>query len=194
MKSILFAQLTAALLVRFALSAPAVVAQMPMAPPNVSHPWDNRSLSPDVRADMVLKRRTLDEKLQLVHGTGPGIVLNPGTPISLLTYLLDDVDLITIMTVNPGFFGQALVPSTLRKLADLRRFIDSEGHGDLEIEVDGNVSFQNIPVMLKAGATMLVDGTASIFSREHTIEESVRRVRRMIDSGSGEIDRNHFEI
>jgi ribulose-phosphate 3-epimerase len=122
--------------------------------------------------------------LQQIRAAGvkAGIALNPATPISALHYILDDVDLITVMTVNPGFAGQALVPSTVRKLADVRKLLDDAGCRHVEIEVDGNVSFENIPSMVASGATMLVGGTSSIFSKKHTIPNAVAAVRALVES------------
>jgi ribulose-phosphate 3-epimerase len=110
-------------------------------------------------------------------GVRPGIALNPATPLSCLSYILDDIELITVMTVNPGFAGQEAVPAAIRKVADIRKLIDDAGYSHIEIEVDGNVSFQNIGVMVASGATMLVGGTSSVFSRGHTIGEAVAKVR-----------------
>jgi ribulose-phosphate 3-epimerase len=125
--------------------------------------------------------RDVQRALQHIRNSGvrPGIVLNPATPVSALQYILDDIDLITVMTVNPGFVGQVLIPATIRKLADVRKLIDAEGCSHIELEVDGNVSFQNIPTMIKSGATMLVGGTSSVFSRAYTIGEAVAKVREL---------------
>jgi ribulose-phosphate 3-epimerase len=125
----------------------------------------------------------VQKALQQIRSAGarPGIVLNPATPVSVLQYILDDIELVSVMTVNPGFAGQTLVPATLRKIADVRELLDREGYPGIEIEVDGNVSFQNIPSMTKAGATMLVGGTSSVFSKEYSIGEAVAAVRGLID-------------
>jgi ribulose-phosphate 3-epimerase len=124
--------------------------------------------------------------LEQIRKTGvkAGIALNPATPVSALNYILDDVDMVTVMTVNPGFAGQALVPATLRKLADIRRLIDAEGYSHIELEVDGNVSFENIPRMVASGATMLVGGTSSIFSKNSTIREAVSTVRGLVEANT----------
>jgi ribulose-phosphate 3-epimerase len=98
-----------------------------------------------------------------------------------LHYILDDIDLITVMTVNPGFAGQPLVPSTMRKLRDVRKLLDDAGKENIDIEVDGNVSFENIPFMVSAGATMLVGGTSSIFSRQHSISGAIAMIRALVE-------------
>lgn len=115
------------------------------------------------------------------NGVKAGIALNPATPTSALSYIFDDVDLITVMTVNPGFAGQALVPATIRKLSEIRQSLDREGYSQIELEVDGNVSFENIPTMLASGATMLVGGTSSVFSPHHQIGEAVARIQDLVE-------------
>lgn len=115
------------------------------------------------------------------RGAKAGVALNPATPISSLDYILDDIDMVTVMTVNPGYVGQKLVPSTLRKIADVRRLLDSSGHEHVEIQVDGNVSFQNISAMVAAGATMLVGGTSSVFHKDYSIGEAIAAVRTIVN-------------
>jgi len=124
----------------------------------------------------------VQKALRQIRDTGAkaGIVLNPATPITSLTYILDDIDMVTIMTVNPGFAGQALVPATIGKIADTSKLLDSSGHGDVEIQVDGNVSFGNIPIMLKCGASMLVGGTSSVFHKDYSIADAVTAVRNLV--------------
>jgi ribulose-phosphate 3-epimerase len=115
-------------------------------------------------------------------GVKAGIALSPATPTSVLSYILDDIDLITVMTVNPGFAGQTLVPATLRKLSDIRRILEAEGYSHIELEVDGNVSFDHIPAMIARGATMLVGGTSSVFAPNYTIEDGVAKVRALVQN------------
>ncbi len=86
------------------------------------------------------------------------------------------------MTVNPGFSGQALVPATISKLADVRNLIDGKGCTNIELEVDGNVSFQNTPIMIASGATTLVGGTSSVFCKQYAIGEAVAAVRQLIEA------------
>jgi ribulose-phosphate 3-epimerase len=113
-------------------------------------------------------------------GTKSGIVLNPATPLTNLDYVLDDIDMVTIMTVNPGFAGQELIPSMLRKIRDCNALLESSGHQNVEIQVDGNVSFEHIPAMVSAGATMLVGGTSSIFRKGYSIGEAIAAVREIV--------------
>jgi ribulose-phosphate 3-epimerase len=109
------------------------------------------------------------------RGVQAGIALNPATPLSTLEYILSDLDFVLIMTVNPGFAGQALVPATLEKISKLRRMI-LENKLDIKIQVDGNVSFENIPKMVEAGATMLVGGTSSLFLKKLTISKATQKI------------------
>ena len=114
------------------------------------------------------------------RGAKPMVALNPGTPISAIEELIDVIDGVLIMTVNPGFAGQKLVPSTLSKITRMREYLDAHGYPDIEIEVDGNVSFENIGKMRKAGADIFVGGTSSMFHKDHTVSENVAHVRRCL--------------
>lgn len=126
----------------------------------------------------------LDRTLGLIrdYGIKAGLALNPATPIDTITYVLDRIDYILIMTVNPGFAGQSIVPSALQKIADCQEFLQQRGL-PLPIEVDGNVSFENIPKMVGAGANILVAGSSSIFNRYGSRLENVERVREAISQG-----------
>jgi ribulose-phosphate 3-epimerase len=110
-------------------------------------------------------------------GARAGVALNVHTPVRNLEYVLENIDLLLIMTVNPGFAGQKLVPSALRKIADARALFDAAGLG-VDIEVDGNVSLENAQLMVQAGANYLVGGTSSIFRSNLTIAEGTARLRR----------------
>ncbi len=114
------------------------------------------------------------------YGAKAFVALNPATPFNVLDYLLDVVDGVLVMTVNPGFAGQKLVPSTLKKIVDLRAYLDSNGRKDCEIEVDGNVSFENIPKMRNAGANMFVGGTSSVFHSGATLTENIARIKELL--------------
>lgn len=115
-------------------------------------------------------------------GCKVGIALNPGTPICMIEDLLEDIDMILIMTVNPGFAGQKLVPSTLNKIKVLRALLNERGYETIMIEADGNVSFENALKMHEAGADIYIAGTSSIFSKEGTLEENTRKLRDIISS------------
>ncbi len=122
--------------------------------------------------------RHLQRALQRVreYGAKPAVALNPATPLVMIEDVLDDVDTVLVMTVNPGFAEQKLVPQTLTKIKRLRQMLDSCGKERVHIEVDGNVSFRNIGPMRAAGADIFVGGTSSIFSKEGTIEENAARI------------------
>ncbi len=124
----------------------------------------------------------LQRALQQIRDAGAksGIALNPATPLTTLEYILDDIDMITVMTVNPGFVGQKLIPAMLRKISDVNKLLSATGHDHIEIQVDGNVSFDNIPAMVKGGATMLVGGTSSIFHKDYSIAEAAAAVREIL--------------
>ncbi len=129
----------------------------------------------------------LDRTLSLIqaHGIKAGAALNPATPLSVLHYVLERLDFVLIMTVNPGFAGQKVVPATLQKIAECRTFLDDHGVS-LPIEVDGNVSFENIPKMVSAGADILVGGTSSVFQKSTSRAENVQRTQRAITLGLAE--------
>ncbi|VTU09416.1 D-ribulose-phosphate-3 epimerase [Actinobacillus indolicus] len=103
----------------------------------------------------------IDRSLQLIrdHGCKSGLVFNPATPLSYLDYVMDKVDVILLMSVNPGFGGQAFLPSTLNKLREVRRRIDVSGF-NIRLEVDGGVKVNNIAEIAEAGADMFVAGSA----------------------------------
>ncbi|WP_234495072.1 ribulose-phosphate 3-epimerase [Vibrio maritimus] len=107
----------------------------------------------------------IDRTLQLIkeHGCQAGVVLNPATPLSCLDYIMDKVDLILLMSVNPGFGGQSFIPSTLDKLREVRKRIDASGR-NIRLEIDGGVKVDNIREIAEAGADMFVAGSA-IFNR-----------------------------
>lgn len=103
----------------------------------------------------------VDRSLQLIRSLGckAGLVLNPATPLNVLDYVLDKVDLVLVMSVNPGFGGQAFIPAALDKLRALRRLIDASGR-EIRLEVDGGVKPDNIRAIAQAGADMFVAGSA----------------------------------
>jgi len=103
----------------------------------------------------------LHRTVQAVKGLGKkaGVALNPATPVETVDYILDDVDVIMVMSVNPGFGGQAFIESQLRKIAALRARIDASGR-DIALEVDGGIGPQNIARAIAAGANVLVAGTS----------------------------------
>ncbi len=117
----------------------------------------------------------IDRSLQLIRESGckSGLVFNPATPLSYLEYVMDKVDMILLMSVNPGFGGQSFIPSTLGKLREVRKMIDDSGL-DIRLEVDGGVKIDNICEIAKAGADTFVAGSA-------------------IFGGKDENDANHYD-
>lgn len=103
----------------------------------------------------------IDRNLQLIRDLGckSGLVFNPATPLGYLDYVMDKVDVILLMSVNPGFGGQSFIPSTLDKLKEVRRRIDESGY-NIRLEVDGGVKINNIADIAAAGADMFVAGSA----------------------------------
>ena len=106
-------------------------------------------------------------------GAKPMAAINPATPLSALEETFPDVDAILVMTVNPGYAGQKLVPQTLDKIRRLRTLLNERGYEKTEIEVDGNVTLENAVKMRKAGADLFVAGTSLLF-RPGNIEEHIR--------------------
>jgi ribulose-phosphate 3-epimerase len=100
--------------------------------------------------------------VQLIKSLGKkaGIVLNPATPAKMLDYLIEDIDLVLVMSVNPGFGGQSFISSQLRKIEAVRKMIDKTGC-DIALEVDGGITIETAPLAISAGATVLVAGTAT---------------------------------
>ncbi|MCB5360550.1 ribulose-phosphate 3-epimerase [Vibrio lentus] len=110
----------------------------------------------------------IDRTLQLIkeHGCQAGVVLNPATPLSYLDYIMDKVDLILVMSVNPGFGGQSFIPATLDKLRSIRSRINESGR-NIRLEVDGGVKVNNIKEIAEAGADMFVAGSAIFDSEDY---------------------------
>ena len=131
----------------------------------------------------------IDRTLQLIHGEGckAGLVFNPATPLSYLDYVLDKVDMILLMSVNPGFGGQGFIPSALDKLRQVRRLIDDSGR-DIRLEIDGGVKVENIAEIKAAGADTFVSGSG-IFSKgrdgdAHRYDSIIRQMREAMDAVS----------
>ena len=126
----------------------------------------------------------VDRSLQLIRDSGckSGLVFNPATPLSWLEHVLDKVDLVLLMSVNPGFGGQSFIESTLAKLAAARELIDGSGHA-IRLEVDGGVKVDNIGRIAAAGADMFVAGSA-IFGSDN-YRATIAAMRNEIASATG---------
>jgi ribulose-phosphate 3-epimerase len=118
----------------------------------------------------------VDRTLGLIRELGcrAGLVFNPATPLDYLDYVMDKVDLILVMSVNPGFGGQSFIASALAKVADARRRIDASGR-DIWLEVDGGVKADNIAAIARAGADTFVAGSAIFGDKDHAA--AIRRMR-----------------
>lgn len=116
--------------------------------------------------------RTVSEIRRL--GMKAGVCVNPHTPVMLLKDILPYIDMVLIMTVNPGYGGQTFIPGSINKIGELRSMIDLEGY-DVVIEVDGGIDIQNAPVLLHAGADVLVTGN-TVFSSSDPVEV-IRRLK-----------------
>jgi ribulose-phosphate 3-epimerase len=104
----------------------------------------------------------LHRTLQLIRDTGAkaGVALNPHTPLSMIEHVLTDLDMVLLMTVNPGFGGQSFIHNVLRKIKDLRQLLDAQNLQHVEIEVDGGVNPETSRLVREAGANVLVAGSA----------------------------------
>ena len=120
----------------------------------------------------------LHRTIQLVRSCGKkaGVSINPGTPVSVLEDVLHEVDLVLVMSVNPGFGGQKFIPSAAAKIARLREMIDATGKA-IDLEVDGGINFDTAPKAIEAGADVLVAGTATFKGGPDSYADNIRRLR-----------------
>lgn len=120
----------------------------------------------------------LHRTLQAIRAAGmkPGVALNPGTPASILEPVLDETDLILVMSVNPGFGGQAFIDSQLRKVEQLRSMIDATGR-DIILEIDGGLNAETAPKAISAGVNAIVAGSAVFKGGPNAYAENIRSLR-----------------
>ncbi|MFX4087802.1 ribulose-phosphate 3-epimerase [Sphingobium yanoikuyae] len=109
-------------------------------------------------------------------GVQAGVVLNPGTPAKMLDYLIDDIDLILVMSVNPGFGGQSFIENQLRKIEACRKMIEKSGR-DIRLQVDGGIDINTAPKAIAAGADVLVAGTATFRGGPASYADNIRTLR-----------------
>ena len=123
----------------------------------------------------------LQRTLQRIKNKGAKamVAINPATPVCMIEEVLDDIYGVLIMTVNPGYAGQKLIPSALEKIAKTRKFLDEHGKTDILIEVDGNVSYENAKLMSEKGANIFVAGTSAIFC-DNKLEKNIEKFREFI--------------
>ncbi len=116
--------------------------------------------------------------LQAIRALGkkPGVVLNPGTPAKMLDYLIDMVDLVLVMSVNPGFGGQSFIHSQLKKIEAIRKMIDKQGR-PIHLEVDGGVNVETARLCIEAGADVLVAGSATFKGGPSMYADNIRALR-----------------
>jgi len=112
-------------------------------------------------------------------GGHPAAAINPGTPLCMVEEILPDIDMLLIMTVNPGYAGQKLIPQTIQKIADAKKLFKERGYNNIIIEADGCVSLENAVKMKAAGVEIYVAGTSSIFRKDETggtvnLEKNIR--------------------
>ena len=120
----------------------------------------------------------LHRTVQLIKAQGKkaGVSINPGTPVEAVDPVLDLVDLVLVMSVNPGFGGQSFIAGALDKLAALRKRIDASGR-TIDLEVDGGINFETAPKAIAAGADVLVAGTATFKGGAEAYADNIRRLR-----------------
>jgi ribulose-phosphate 3-epimerase len=115
-------------------------------------------------------------------GAHPGVSINPGTSLSTLDEILPYVDMVLVMSVNPGFGGQRFIPTSTRKIAALRRALDERGLWPIEIEVDGGIGPETAAEVVDAGATVLVAG-AAIYNDRGSVADNITRLRAAAAGG-----------
>jgi ribulose-phosphate 3-epimerase len=126
----------------------------------------------------------IDRTIALIreHGCKPGLVFNPATPLDWLDYTLDQLDLVLLMSVNPGFGGQKFIPGVLPKISEVRRRVAASGR-DVRVEVDGGIKIDNIAAAARAGADMFVAGSAIFGSKDYAA--TIRAMRAALASAGG---------
>lgn len=137
-------------------------------------------------ADMIIVHL---EPLQHIHrviktikdqGAKVGVAINPATPLSVLDYILDDIDLVMLMGINPGIVGHKLIKSTYKKIVDLKEKLSE--YPNIKIQIDGGVNLESGPKMVKLGADILVCGTSTIFNPPQKVDQKTKEFRQIIDN------------
>lgn len=151
----------------------------------IEKPEDHLNLFIEAGANMISVHAEATQHLQRTlqtirdRGLKAGVALNPSTPLTEIEYVLDVIDYVTIMTVNPGFAGQKFIPMMNKKVKAAKEMIKASGY-NIDIQVDGNIGYHTIPEVLTNGANMLVLGTTCLFQHETTFEEAVMNLRNFI--------------
>lgn len=122
--------------------------------------------------------RTLSEIKN--KGKKAGVALNIASPLSILDYVLDDIDMVTLMAINPGIVGHKIIPKIFDKIKDLKTKLIQRGKEKILIEIDGGVTFESTPLMLKNGADILVCGSSTIFKKNKGITDCVAEFKEIL--------------
>jgi ribulose-phosphate 3-epimerase len=127
----------------------------------------------------------LHRTIQMIRelGARPGVTLNPATPLVSLEEVLADVEVVLVMSVNPGWSGQSFIPTSLTRIARLRRMLDERGLGHVELEVDGGINRDTAGPVARAGATVLVAGSA-VFANGLPVAENIRMLRAAAETAN----------
>jgi ribulose-phosphate 3-epimerase len=128
----------------------------------------------------------LHRTVQQIHELGmrAGVAINPATPVDSLVEILPFVDLVLVMSVNPGFGGQSFIPTSVAKIARVRSMLDERGLPGVEIEVDGGIDAVTAPIVARAGATVLVAGSA-VYNQEGSVSANLSSLRKSVDGIAG---------
>lgn len=116
-------------------------------------------------------------------GMKSGVAINPSTPLSVLDYVYDVTDYVTLMTVNPGFAGQKFIPSMYEKIEELKSNILTRKL-DIKIEVDGNIGETTIPKCIEVGADWFIGGTSAIYKKENSLYDNVQKTKELLKGGN----------
>ncbi|MEI6158170.1 MAG: ribulose-phosphate 3-epimerase, partial [Atribacterota bacterium] len=149
-------------------------------------PEANTTLFAGLGADLITfhceTTSRLHQMVSLVKSLGKkvGLALNPSTPPAFLSYLLPYLDMVLVMTVDPGFVGQKFVPEAIGKVEEIRRMADAQ-HCPIDIAVDGGIGEKTVPLLKRAGANVFVGGTSSIFTGKGDIEALARDFRTLCE-------------
>lgn len=134
--------------------------------------------------------RTIERMREV--GVHPGVTLNPATSLEMLVEVIPEVDLVLIMSVNPGFGGQAYIPASTEKIRRLRAMLDENGADGARLEVDGGINVDTAGAASEAGANVLVAG-AAVFQHPDGIEKAIRLIRRAAEKGGAARERGAAE-
>jgi ribulose-phosphate 3-epimerase len=111
------------------------------------------------------------------RGARPGVALNPATDPSVLEWVIDQVELVLVMTVNPGFAGQPFIPAMVRKVEQVRELLCRHRRNDVIVSVDGNINVSTVPPLARAGATMFIGGSSGLFLPDRSFAAALRDLR-----------------